>query len=181
VEFFGVKDLAFVNSADGQCRRYKTNSVFGAGRVIKRTTIERVAYGVDVIAKEDIIAIGGTMGGGQNGFLKLDQAKELEKLGRVEITGTPRYKLWKDDIMRGLDNSSTFMLHKNLIGHKTVATKEPLVVDIKSSENIWAYSSEMGEHYHLDEAMKGLSPDEQIALLALIKKRGKTIERAVLR
>jgi len=182
VELFGIKDLVFMNSENGECRRYKTNTVFGAGRVMKRSTIEQIAYGVDIIAKEGIICVGGTTGEGMPGFLKYDQAKELEGLGRVEITGQPRYKIWKDDIMKGLDNSSTFLFHKNLIGHKAVDTKEPLVIDIKSETNIWKFESEVGERYSLEKVMEGLSEDEKSALAILMKESHKKgIEKAVLR
>lgn len=169
-EFFGIKDFIFINSEDGNCRRLKTDTIYGAGRCISRKLIERICYGVDVIAKESIIGVGSTISKGQSGFLKMESALELEKLGRVEITGKPRYKLWKDELMKGLDNSSTYMLHKNFIPHKKVETENALGIDIKSKENIWAFTPDLGQHHDLDEALIGLSEDEKISILALIKK-----------
>src|SRR5690606_37269132 len=94
VEFFGIKHFMFVNSEDGSCRDYKSDTIFGAGRVIKRSAIERVAYGADVMAKETLIGLGVSMGEGQHGFMPYDIPKENEKLGRVELLGPPRYRLW---------------------------------------------------------------------------------------
>jgi hypothetical protein len=169
-ELFGVKDFLYINSEDGDCRRLKTNTTYGAARCISRKVIERVAYGVDVIANEGIISVGRSTGAGQRGFFTVDTAQHLEKLGRVQIIGKPRYRLWKDDIMQGLDNNSGYFLAKHFVSHKTVATENAMVIDIKSKDNIWPFNPELGEPFDLAEAMIGLSEDEKINLLALIKK-----------
>lgn len=182
VDFFGVKDFIYINSDDGQCRRYQSDTTYGAARCISRKVIERAAYGVDCRAKETIISASGSLGEGQTGFMPYALALESEKLGRVEILGQPRYRLWRDDLMRGLDNSSSWVLHKNFVGHKKVHTENALAIDIKSNVNIWPFNPALGEPYPLEEAMIGLSQDEQMALLALIKKKRQcTVEAAVLR
>lgn len=181
-EFFGIKDFLFLNSENGDCRRLKSDTVYGAGRCISRKLIERLCYGVDVIAKEGIMSRGRTTAKGQKGFFTVDTAKELEKLDRVEIVGQPRYKLWKDELSRGLDNSSTYFLHSQFVPHRKVETEKALGIDIKSSENIWGFTPDLGEPHDLAEAMIGLSEEEKIALLALIKKKRQcTVEKAVIR
>ena len=181
-EFFGIKDFLFINSDSGECRRLKSDTVYGAGRCISRKALERVAYGVDVIAKEGLISPGRTTAKGNAGFFPVAEARNMEKLGRLQITGKPRYRLWKDDLMRGLDNSSGYFLAKQFIGHKTVKTENALGIDIKSSENIWPFNPDLGEPFDLEKAMEGLSEREQIALTALIKTRSCiTVEKAVAR
>lgn len=181
-EFFGIKDFLFINSEDGNCRRLKSDTVYGAGRCLSRKLIDRLCYGVDVIAKEGIISTGRTTAKGNKGFFTVNTAKELEKLGRVEITGKPRYKLWKDEISRGLDNSSTHFLHTQFVPHRKVETSQAMGIDIKSKENIWAFTPSLGEAFDLEKAMEGLSDKEKIALTAIIKKNQcTTVERAVVR
>lgn len=181
-DFFGIKDFLFINSEDGACRRLKSDTVYGAGRCISRKAIEKVAYGVDVIAKEGLISPGRTTAKGLKGFFPVAEAQHMQKMGRLEITGKPRYRLWKDDLMRGLDNSSGYFLAKQFIGHKTVKTENALGIDIKSQENIWGFTPDLGEPFDLEKAMQGLSEKEQIALTALIKTRSCiTVEKAVAR
>jgi hypothetical protein len=181
-EFFGIKDFIFLNSEDGQCRRLKSDTIYGAGRCISRKLIERLCYGVDFIAKEGIMSPGRTVGAGHKGFFPVAEAMQMEKIGRIEIIGKPRYRLWKDDLMKGLDNSSTYFFHKQFVPHRTVPTENALGIDIKSKENIWAFTPDLGEPHDLAEAMIGLSADEKIALLNLIKNKNRcTVETAVLR
>lgn len=170
--FFGIKDFLYINSEDGNCRRLKSDTTYGAARCVSRKVLESVAYGVDVVAKEDMIVHGvGALPRGKKGFLKISIAKEMEALGRVEIVGQPRYRLWRDDLNQSLDNNSTMFLMKNVVGHITVPTENALGIDIKSRENIWAFNPTLGEPYELSEALIGLSSDEKIAILSLIKKR----------
>lgn len=42
--FIGVRDLAYVDTDTGNCRRVQSNSTYGAGRVISREYLERVDF-----------------------------------------------------------------------------------------------------------------------------------------
>lgn len=177
-EMFGTKDSVIIDSNSGSCRRLVSDTPYGLGRCISREVIEKHCHGVDVLAKESIISIGRTTRMGEKGFFKVEQAKELENLGRVEIIGNPRYKLWRDDINKGLDNSSNYFLLTVGVGYKTVKTEEPLSIDVKGKDNIWPYSDKLGTKYELAKALEGLSQDEQSALVALWKRRKQPIEYA---
>jgi len=166
-ELFGTKDAVIINSEDGNCRRLKSDTTYGLGRCISRKVIESHCYGVDVLAKEGIMQRGRTTPQGQKGFFKVPVAHELEALGRVDIIGDPRYRLWKDEINRGLDNNSDFFLMTQGIGHVAVPTDRPLTIDIKGKDNIWKFNPTLGVPYHLDEALDGLSEGEQKAICAL--------------
>lgn len=171
-DLFGTKDAIIINSEDGMCRRLKSDTTYGLGRCISRKALQ-CAYGVDVLALEGIMAMGRSTAKGQKGFFKVEQAKELETLGRVKILGEPRYKLWNDTINKGLDNNSDFFLMRNGIGHKAIKTDKPLCIDIKGQDNIWKFSPRVGVPYSIEEALEGLSQEEQSRICALWK-RGRT-------
>jgi len=42
--FFGVKDVAYIDSADGSCRRLQSKSTYGAGRMISRQNLEKLNF-----------------------------------------------------------------------------------------------------------------------------------------
>ncbi len=177
-EMFGTKDSVIINSENGKCRRLVSDTVFGLGRTISRKVFEKYCYGVDCFVTEGIMARGRTTHAGQMGFFLVEQAKELEGLGRLRITGKPRYRLWKDDIVRGLDNNSDYFLMTQNVGHKTVQTDKPLTIDIKGKDNIWPFNEKVGTVYDLDKALEGLSQEEQSAIFALWKRKPQPIEYA---
>lgn len=167
-EMFGTKDSAIINSKNGKCMRLVSDTPYGLGRCISRKILEKHCLGVDVLAKEGIIAQARTVAKGKVGFFRPEVAEELEKLGRVTILGTPRYKLWRDDISRGLDNSSNYFLLTLGVGYKTVPTEYPLTIDIKSDVNIWPFNETLGTKYDLEKALQGLSNEEKNAIRCLI-------------
>lgn len=177
-DLFGTKDAIVINSEDGMCRRLKSDTTYGLGRCMSRKAVG-CAYGVDILALEHIMAIGRTTAEGERGFFKVDMAEEQERLGRIKILGKPRYRLWKDDINRGLDNNSDFFFMKNGIGHRAIKTDKPLCIDIKGDDNIWKFSPKLGTPYDLEKALEGLSQEEQSRIVALWKREhNKPIEYA---
>lgn len=177
-DLFGTKDAVIINSEDGMCRRLKSDTTYGLGRCMSRKAVD-CAYGVDILALEHIMAIGRTTAEGERGFFKVEMAEEQEKLGRIKILGKPRYRLWKDDINRGLDNNSDFFFMKNGIGHRAIKTDKPLCIDIKGEDNIWKFSPKVGTPYDLEKALEGLSQEEQSRIVALWKREhNKPIEYA---
>ena len=177
-DLFGTKDAIIINSEDGMCRRLNSDTTYGLGRCMSRKAVE-CAYGVDILALEHIMAIGRTTAEGERGFFKVEMAEEQEKLGRIKILGKPRYRLWKDDINRGLDNNSDFFFMKNGIGHRAIKTDKPLCIDIKGEDNIWKFSPKLGTPYDLEKALEGLSQEEQSRIVALWKREhNKPIEYA---
>lgn len=180
-EFFGIKHFYYVNSENGECRRLQSETTYGAARCIKREAIQRAAYGVDILAKDDIICPGRSTARGQTGFFKVDVAEENQRLGRLEIISEPKYKLWRDDLTRALDNHSTHFLMTNGIGHRTVKSEKALGIDIKSDENLWPYNKNIGVPAELNEVLEGLSDEEKSALFALMKrKNSERVEREVI-
>ena len=176
-DYFGTKDAIIIDSETGRCNRLKSDTTYGLGRCISRKVIEKHCYGVEILAKEHIVTRGRSTAKGSYGFFTVPMAEELEKLGRLEIVGKPRYRLWKDEINRGLDNNSDYFLMTQGIGHKAVKTNEPLTIDIKGKDNIWKFDPKIGSVYDLNEALRGLSNDEQSMIFNLWK-RNKNVEYA---
>jgi hypothetical protein len=175
-DMFGTKDAIIIDSHTGHTRRLKSDTTYGLGRCISRKVIEKICYGVDILSKEDIMTRGRTTPKGHKGFFTVPMAKELEGLGRIEIIGKPRYRLWKDDINKGLDNNSDYFLMTQGIGHRTVPTDKPLCIDIKGDDNIWKFNPELGTVYDLNKALEGLSQEEQSMIFALWKKKHNPVE-----
>lgn len=169
-QYFGTKDAVIIDSETGKCRRLQSDTTYGLGRCISRKIIQDHCYGVDILAKEGIITRGRTTAKGNKGFFRVEQAKELEGLGRLEILGKPRYRLWKDEINRGLDNNSDFFLMTQGIGHKAIKTNKPLTIDIKGPDNIWKFSERIGVPYDINLALDGLSEEERSAIFSMIIK-----------
>lgn len=174
-EMFGTKDSVIINSENGNCNRLTSDTPYGLGRCISREVIQKHCYGVNVLAKEAIGGIGRSVAQGQIGFFKMNVAEEAVKLGRAEIVSEPRYKLWQDEINKGMDNSSNYFLLKMGVGYKTVETTKPLTIDIKSKQNIWPFSDKLGTKYDLNKALEGLSHEEQSAIFALWKRENKEV------
>lgn len=169
-EMFGTKDSIIIDSATGKCRRLQSDTTYGLGRCISRKTIEKYCYGVDCLVKIDIFGRGRSTPKGHTGFFNIEQALELQGFGRLQISGQPRYKLWKDEINRGLDNSSNYFMLQMGIGSKAVTTDKPLCMDIKGRDNIWPFSEAIGTPYPIEKALEGLSNEEQSRICALWKR-----------
>lgn len=71
------------------------------------------------------------------------------------------WKLWNDQINKGMDNNSILSLLKKGIGYKKVTPMDfPGVIDIKSKENIWKFNHYLGKPYDKEEIFKRLSIEE---------------------
>lgn len=180
-DLFGLKYVMYLNSETGECREIQTNTAYGCGRAISRRVIDK-CRGVDVLAKVDMIGGVYPVSKGKTGFYPEDHGHEFEKLGYGTIVSEVKYKLWKDEIMKGMDNSSNYFLARKGVLFKGIPSDKAMAIDIKSKENIWPFNPELGDTISFEEAMKGLSQEEQSALITIIKKnKRECIETAVIR
>jgi len=112
--FIGVKDVAYLDSSYGECRRHISKSTYGAGRVISRSI--------------------------------------LEKMG---------WKLWKEELNKGLDNNSVLNLALIGFNYTQVHPLEfPCILDIKSEVNIWHFNYFVGKPYDKKEILNRISKEE---------------------
>jgi hypothetical protein len=71
------------------------------------------------------------------------------------------WKLWKDDINKGLDNNSILRLQSAGTGYRQIKSSSyPMVIDVKSPVNIWPFNHLVGQAYDIEEILKRLSNDE---------------------
>lgn len=179
-EMQGIDHVAYINSETGECRNYVSNTSFGLGRKIRRDVVERLCKGVDVEATTYIISPGRSTPPGNTGFFPKDSAEAMEKQGMCKVISDEKYKLWKDTQMRGCDNQALYFLSKFGVKVERTHTENPLLIDIKSRENIWAFNPSLGQPYDMKSLMEGLSQDEQSAICSLLK-RNQCAEKQVVR
>lgn len=114
VDFFGVRDAAYIHSSAGHCRRLISKSTYGAGRMISRKALIKA-----------------------------------------------KWKLWKDSINRGLDNNSVFALGALGFKYQRLEPGEfPMVIDVKSDENLWHFDYFLGVEYEKNLIYERLSKQE---------------------
>jgi hypothetical protein len=151
------------------------------GRAIRRSVIERCCWGVKVEALKTFMCPGRSARKGETSFVTPKQAEQMEAVGMAKILGEATYKLWHDGKTRGMDNNSEYFLMMQGVGHYGIRSG-PMGVDIKSKENIWAFNPEVGVKANLKDILDKVSPEEAIAITALLKKNKQgSIETAVIR
>lgn len=114
-DFFGVCDIAYIESENGECRRHLMSaSTYGAGRCISRHVLEEM-----------------------------------------------NWKIWDDNISRGLDNSSIKRIASHGIPYYQIPASEiPLVIDVKSNDNLWKFNYFLGEKFDIELLFDRLSDSE---------------------
>lgn len=113
-DFFGIRDIVYLNSETGECRRKIGSSTYGAGRMMSRKLLEKV-----------------------------------------------NFRLWRDDLNRGLDNYSIISVMRKRIGYMQIKDGEfPMVIDIKSKDNIWRFDENLGVEFDKKKLFERLSKKE---------------------
>lgn len=79
------------------------------------------------------------------------------------------FKIWPDDISKGLDNRSVFSLaREGGFWYQQVKRREyPLVFDIKSDVNIWPFDHLLGQEFDVNKILERLSEEEVTAIKEL--------------
>ncbi len=146
-DFFGSRNLLLVDSTDGNSRQLDWDGDYpqGLGRCMSKKLLSTFGDKVLVRMKTGLISDDAIIPEGEDGFLSKQDADTFTKIDlaeRVETIAT--FYLW-DKINRGLDNNSNARIMKKGFKYKVIETPEPLMADIKSDENIWAYNPFIGE------------------------------------
>jgi len=170
VPVFGTTRLVFYDSQTGQARQYKSESL-AMGRAMKRTMLEDVTFSVECEVTTGFISGGEVCAVGKRVFLPPARARSLEKSKLVKIVGQPGYHLWADNISRGLDNNSSYLLMSRGVPLRHIHTEEPMGMDVKSEVNIWPFSKDLGSEYDASDFLKHCSDEERIRLMDLTKRK----------
>jgi hypothetical protein len=84
--------------------------------------------------------------------------------GRIisrDVLELANWKLWDDNISRGLDNNSVARLEKLGVEFLQMPPEDyPRVVDVKGKENLWAFNHLHGIEYNIENITKRLSEPE---------------------
>jgi hypothetical protein len=75
--------------------------------------------------------------------------------------------IWPDNRNRTLDNLSSIFLYSHGIMDKRIHLDSPMIIDIKSEENIWPFNYYWGAKREFGEIVDGLSAEEIEAIKAL--------------
>lgn len=78
--------------------------------------------------------------------------------------------MWHDLKHNGLDGDSMFRMGAKGFLSKSYHSDRPLVIDLKSEVNIWAYHN-IGHAYSLGEVLEGLSEEEITAIKCLMSEK----------
>jgi hypothetical protein len=166
--FFGAKQIVFIDAIMGHCRQWAFDPELnpGLGRCMSRKLLETLTGKVYVKALTPIISDNNVIPQGKCGFLEKEEADTFEKLGWVEKQPDSVGTFMWSPINRGLDNDSTARIMKKGFVHKTVVTPEPMLIDMKSDENIWGFNPEGGEPYDIEKVLSKLTPKERSKFFA---------------
>lgn len=168
VMYFCPSSIAFLNSADGSCRKYKSDTVFGAGRIFHRSVLQEVAYCYKVQMLTSVVSTEKVLSQGDVTWVRSNQANDMARAGQAVILEGPTYKLWQDEQQCKLDGVSDYACYKAGFNCQQIKTLVPLVLDIKSHQNLWKYNPEAGTDMDLADAMDGLSKKEINGIKKLI-------------
>lgn len=144
IDYFGIKRSYVVDTATmnaGYFEYSQDNKLTGCGRMFSNRAIEETFMVVPVVTNRQIKVNNMVVGVGENLFLPEKKAKYLAQLNFVTITGNSVFKMWDDDLEKGLDNNSELKLLFNGFTPVGISTDRPLITDIKSSQNVWSFQS----------------------------------------
>jgi hypothetical protein len=153
-DYLGVRNFCYLNSVTNELRQSESKTVYGIARRYSRKAVEACKV-TEVICRKSCISAAGALNENVKYDIKHYIAKDLERVGYVEILGRG-VKMWKDDASAGMDNFSNKRLNENGFKCRQIFTDEPLAVDIKSDTNIWKFNPEAGVKYDLREFLIGL-------------------------
>lgn len=89
---------------------------------------------------------------------------------RRDVLEQMDFKLWDDKLNRGLDNNSIFRCSLKGIKHRQFyATGFPMVIDLKSDENIWPFNYCTGREFDATRILEKLSGPEIEMINAAVK------------
>jgi hypothetical protein len=133
--------------------------------MISREAVELIGWKVMASSKSDIPYMGTTLPANHDRLLPHYQAKHLQGKGVMRINSDPVFQFWRDGIDKSLDtdkdNSLVFCGYMPYV----VKTPKPLITDVKTKQNIWAFSHYSGPGLYpeakVEDAIAFFSPEEK--------------------
>lgn len=150
---FGVKQCGLVNSKTGKFKLFDYGAMIGAGRMWSYESLEASAKRVTVKLKETLARIGSK---GDEIDIPVCNLNSY-----TEIIGQEYIGLFDDDKERCVDrNSQNRMPLKVHVGSEELLIDKPLILDIKTDDNLWAYDRFEDEEHDFKELKNHYSKEE---------------------
>jgi hypothetical protein len=170
--YFGFHSIYFYSPTEGKALAFDyrntgpTNKLIGCGRMFHRSALEAVAYQQPVAFIRDYTVAGANFAHHQTVWLPVYQAEYFIKMGLAEAKGDVEVRLWNPTQVRGLDNESEVRLLLNGYMPFAIDTPHPVMTDVKTEANIWAFNNflSVGTHCSVDEATAYLGEAERAFL-----------------
>lgn len=177
--YFGFHGIYFVNSKNPQAARFSyrgksdNNKLIGCGRFISRQAITDAGFKTEIRFVDDFNHGLISAKSGDTLLVFSRYAEYLVKCGHAVYTATAEiFALWRDSQESGMDHESETNLIQAGYFPSTIESKQPLMADIKSGQNIWPYHTRaaLGTRVPYVEAISLLSKKEKAQLkeLALV-------------
>ena len=148
IPLFGVKQVYFLDATGKRAMFYKypynIAKLFGCGKMISRTALERTGWQATIRPRNNYHHLGVELKAGNQYMLPWYQANYLKEMGYADLVGRIKFNLFNDDQMRSLDFQSEMNFVFNGYDPVEVKTDKPLFTDVKSSVNIWKFSDYSG-------------------------------------
>lgn len=151
-KFFGINKLYAYDAPTGRMRHYEYLDGCGI-RVIHRSVIETVGYCYHVENKQSAIGVNFSEIKGERQYIPVPRYKEAR---HQRLDSLIYFKFWQDSLNKGLDNNSMNRVYRfmpDVFPMRIPRQESPMVVDIKSEENIWTYDSLKDLHSNADYAL----------------------------
>jgi hypothetical protein len=144
--YFGFNQIYFYNTKTTETvqfsyleRGVSPHKLIGCGRMIRRDVVENASIYVHVKCNKTT-SIGPLYLQAGNGYnIPLYGAEFLQGMGKLSIKGKPEVCLWRKDQDSGLDAQSDMSLLAVGVRPMCIETDAPLMMDLKSDTNIWAF------------------------------------------
>lgn len=164
-----VNTCFFIEIATSRVARWSSDLIIGAGRAI-HVSILKSMLKVEFRFTQSIGGINFDYRAKQVIMLAANSADTYEACQLGVKTGNLRFYLWDDHINRGLDTNSHQRILRETNAYDTqLYIEEPLVIDLKSGENINSFDRFDSYNLPASEVLKYFSKKETDMIISLNK------------
>lgn len=169
VKFFGLNNVAMVDSVNKQAGQMQFPNVFGSGRCIAKEVLLQFVKGKKIRMKQSIAGAAYNYGKGQIVDLPFATAKKWVERGLAEeIESVSMDNLfWPDAVNSGLDVRSEIRLEEIGLVCLPVMYDDPQLIAVKSHYNIWKYDTFKLNQYPMEKIKEKISSEEYEYLMSL--------------
>ena len=163
-----VDTCYFIETATGRTAYWTTDLILGGARAIHVSLLEKMNK-VEFRFTQSIGGIDFDYRAKQVVLMAVNSAENYEKWNYGTCTGNKGFFLWNHEIQSGLDtNSHQRLIHETGATDTQIKTTEPLIVDLKTGENINGFGKLISCDMPVTELLKHFGATEAKMILKLI-------------